>query len=338
VRSGPPPWPPADPCRWEATAGRPPLIRETMGHRFTNLDPSRRPPGWRAILRWGVVDRLLGRRQRPPAGPPAPRVDPDLPLITDPSAGPRLTWIGHASFLLSLDGANLLVDPTFSHRAGLVYRRYGAPGLAIDQLPRVDAILLTHSHHDHLDARTLARLQGVPAIVPSGVARFLGGRDVVELGWWRETTVGGVRITLVPACHWSRRRLLDTNHMLWGGFVVEGGGVSVYQSGDSAFFEGFAEVGRRFPGLTVAALPIGGYAPVWFMKDNHMTPEQTGRAFLACGARTLVPMHWGAFRLSDEPLCEPIDRLRAWWDREGPRDGRRLAVMAVGETLRLGAG
>jgi L-ascorbate metabolism protein UlaG (beta-lactamase superfamily) len=310
-----------------------------MSHRFSNLDPSRRPPGWRAILKWGVWDRFLGRRRRPPPGPPAPRVAPDPELINDPSPRPRLTWIGHASFLLSVDGTNLLIDPMLGSRAGLVYRRFDVPGLTIDQFPRIDAILITHSHHDHLHARTLACLPAVPAFVPAGVGRWLPDREVIELDWWQTSEVGSVRVTLVPACHWSRRRIADTNHTLWGGFVIAGNGVSLYHAGDSAWFGGFADVGRRFSDLTVAALPIGGYAPVWFMKDNHMTPEQTGRAFLACGARVLVPMHWGAFRLSDESLVEPLERLRAWWAADGPRDHRRrLQIMAVGETMLLEEG
>jgi L-ascorbate metabolism protein UlaG (beta-lactamase superfamily) len=307
-----------------------------MTRRFVNPDPACHPPRWKAVLRWGVWDRLRGRRRRPPAGPPAPRVVPDLDLLRDPSRRPHLTWIGHASFLLSLHGTNLLIDPVFSRRAGVTYRRFDAPGLEVDQLPPVDAVLVTHSHHDHLDSRSLALLPGIAAIVPSGVGRWVRHREAVELGWWQSTQVGEARVTLVPACHWSRRHVADTNRSLWGGYVVEGPGASFYHAGDTAFFRGFAEIAERFPSLTAAAIPIGGYGPTWLTKGYHMTPEEGGRAFLACGARLMVPMHWGAFRLSDEPLSEPVERLRAWWRAHGPSDGRGLAVMAVGETLALG--
>jgi L-ascorbate metabolism protein UlaG (beta-lactamase superfamily) len=259
-------------------------------------------------------------------------------MVNDPAGRPRLTWIGHASFLLSLDGVNLLVDPVLAPRTGLVYRRFDGPGLSIDQMPAVAAVLVSHNHFDHLDTAVMASLPGVRAIVPTGVGRWLAGREVAELGWWDSTEVAGVRVTLVPARHWSRRRIGDTNRTLWGGFVIEGNGASVYHAGDTAWFDGFAEIGRRFPGLSAAVLPIGGYAPAWFMESNHMSPEQAGRAFLACGARLLVPMHWGAFRLSDEPLAEPAERLRAWWKHDGPRDGRGLALLAVGETVLLGEG
>jgi L-ascorbate metabolism protein UlaG (beta-lactamase superfamily) len=108
--------------------------------------------------------------------------------------------------------------------------------------------------------------------------------------------------------------------------------MSIYHAGDTAWFEGFAEIGRRFPGLNAALLPIGGYTPAWFMHRNHINPEQAGEAFLACGARALVPAHWGTFQMTDEPLREPIERLRRWWAVEGPNDGRRLLELAVGET------
>jgi L-ascorbate metabolism protein UlaG (beta-lactamase superfamily) len=126
------------------------------------------------------------------------------------------------------------------------------------------------------------------------------------------------------------------NRSHWGGFVVAAGRRSVYHAGDSAWFDGFEEIGRRFPGLDAALLPVGAYEPAWFMERNHLNPEQAGRAFLATGARRFVPMHWGTVRLTDEELSAPIERVRSWWSREGPRDGRSLEVLAVGETLELG--
>jgi L-ascorbate metabolism protein UlaG (beta-lactamase superfamily) len=125
----------------------------------------------------------------------------------------------------------------------------------------------------------------------------------------------------------------DTNRTLWGGFVVDAGGVRFYHAGDSGCFSGFAEIGRRLPGILAAMIPIGSYAPGWFMEPNHMTPEQAGRAFLDVGARALVPMHWGTFRLTDEPLREPVERLQAWWTAARLDPQLSLRVPAVGETL-----
>ena len=200
-------------------------------------------------------------------------------------------------------------------------------------------ILITHNHYDHLDGPSLRALpQDVMAVVPLGLGRWFRGRNrrpVCELEWWESVEVGGLIVTLVPARHWSRRSVGDTNRSLWGGFVVERDGCFVYHAGDSGWFDGFTEIGRRFPRLIAAILPIGAYAPSWFMEPNHMTPEQAGEAFLALEARHLVPMHWGTFQLTDEPLSEPPERLRSWWKRAPEIAGRELHVMAVGETLIL---
>lgn len=307
--------------------------------RFQNLDPGHRPPGAAAILKWGVLDRITGRRLIAPPGPAAPRVDPDLDLACGEGRRPRLTWIGHASFLATLGGRHFLIDPVFASHAGVMYPRHGRPGLGLHELPPVSAVLVTHNHYDHLDANSIhAMPPAIPVVAPAGVARYFARRrrrQVVELGWWEEVEIDRLRITLVPARHWSRRGVLDTNRSLWGGFVVASGGAALYHAGDTAWFDGFAEIGQRFPELDAALLPVGGYAPGWFMERQHLNPEQAGSAFLELGAKTLVPMHWGAFQLTDEPLCEPADRAVAWWQREHPTDGRKLRVMAVGETVVL---
>lgn len=207
------------------------------------------------------------------------------------------------------------------------------------ELPDVDAVLVTHNHYDHLDSTVIHELADeVPVIVPEGMGGWMRRRGrlrVIELRWWQEIEVGVLRITLVPACHWSRRGVFDTNRALWGGYVVEGGGCSVYHAGDSALFDGFADIGRRFPTLDAAMLPIGGYQPAWFMEHYHLNPEQAGHAFVELGAERLVPMHWGTFQLTDEPLCEPIDRMRAWWEQHAPDDRHRLQVLDVGASLML---
>jgi L-ascorbate metabolism protein UlaG (beta-lactamase superfamily) len=211
--------------------------------------------------------------------------------------------------------------------------------MRIDQLPDVTAVLVTHNHYDHLDAGVYRSLRDEVAVVaPIGMGRWMrrrGCKRVIELQWWQQTKVGDLQVTLVPACHWSRRGIFDTNSVLWGGYVIEGDGHSVYHSGDTAWFEGFGEIGRRFPDLDAAMLPIGGYQPPWFMEHYHLNPEQAGRAYLDLGARHLVPMHWGTLQLTDEPLCEPIDRMRSWWQKNRPDGPRYLDVLDVGASLRL---
>lgn len=307
--------------------------------RFTNLDPAHGRPGWGAVCRRYLLDRGWHRSRLPPPGPPAPQRAPEPTRLHSFSSEPRLTWIGHASVLLQLSGANVLIDPVFSPRVAWFYPRHAPPGLTPDQLPPIDLILVTHNHYDHLDAPSIAALpRSATVVVPAGLgAWFLpyGFARVVELRWWESCSPGGVLVTLVPARHWSKRRLFDTNASLWGGFVVQGAGVRVYHAGDSAQFDGFAEIGRRFPDLDAALLPIGGYAPQWFMQHNHFTPEQAGEAFLQTGARRLIPIHWGTFQLSDEPLREPIERLRAWWAGSPSASAIELRPLAIGETLSM---
>jgi L-ascorbate metabolism protein UlaG (beta-lactamase superfamily) len=157
----------------------------------------------------------------------------------------------------------------------------------------------------------------------------------VELGWWDADLVGkGVRVTYVPSQHWSRRGLFDTNETLWGGFVIEGTSARIYHAGDTAYFEGFRQIGARFPEIDAALLPIGAYDPPWFMEKQHMNPEQAVQAFVDLGARNLVAMHWGTFKLTDEPLDEPPRRLREEWARRA-LPAEALRIPAIGETISL---
>jgi L-ascorbate metabolism protein UlaG (beta-lactamase superfamily) len=146
-----------------------------------------------------------------------------------------------------------------------------------------------------------------------------------------------MEVTMVPARHWSRRRIGDTNQSWWGGYVVRVGDQAVYHAGDTGWFAGFAEIGRRLGPFSAAMLPVGGYEPAWFMEHHHLNPEQAGSAFLDLGAEVMVPMHWGTFQLTDEPLAEPRRRLHEWWNgRMGDQNGR-LADPSVGETVVVGA-
>lgn len=307
--------------------------------RFRNLDPRHRGPTSWQVFRWAVLDRLLGRRRPSPPGPAAPIVSADCELIQARDAGPRLSWIGHSSVLLQAGGQNWLIDPVFAERRiAWFYPRYAPPGLRLEQLPPIDVVLVSHNHPDHLDLASIEALsRDATVIVPRGLGKLFTKRQfarVVELDWWESASLSGSTVTLVPARHWSRRTPWDGNRTLWGGFVIETPATSAYYAGDSAWCDVFAEVGRRFPQLAAALLPIGGYEPAWFMSQNHISPEEAGQAFLDCGARTLIPVHWGTFQLTDEPLCDPIGRLEAWWQTHGPAE-LALARLAIGETLLL---
>jgi L-ascorbate metabolism protein UlaG (beta-lactamase superfamily) len=202
-------------------------------------------------------------------------------------------------------------------------------------------VTVSHAHFDHLDLPSLRTLagRGEPLfVVPRDNADLLRGAGidkVVELGWWESTQAGGVRITCVPAQHWSMRMPWDRNTRLWGGFVYESAEGVAYHAGDTAMSEDvFRAIAVRCPRIDWAMLPIGAYDPTWFMSGQHMGPEEAGRAWELLGARTLVAMHWGTFKLTDEPIGEPPERAKAWFDAKGyPRE--KLWVLDVGETRGL---
>lgn len=248
-----------------------------------------------------------------------------------------LTWIGHATFLAQIGGRNILTDPIFASRLAVV-RRNAPVGVARKDLPKIDMVLVTHNHRDHMDGPSLRELGPEPVyVVPKGLAdwfRKAGLTRVVEMEWWEEREVEGVNVTFVPSQHWSRRGLLDENTTLWGGYVLEREGARVYHSGDTAWFDGFAEIGERVGAIHAAMLPIGAYEPRWFMRRQHIDPFEAVRAFQALGAERFVAMHWGTFCLTDEPLDEPPTLLRQAWDEAALPEAKRF-IPAIGETLRL---
>ena len=260
--------------------------------------------GWhkRNYLTEVLLPSLLAPREG------TPNATPDFPPLAAGQVG--ITWIGHASFFVQIAGLNILIDPNWSLWLKGI-KRLREPGLGLHTLPMIDLVLVTHAHFDHLDRRTLkAVAANQPIVVPFGVGNLvhdLGFERVHELDYWGACTFGGgLSVTLTPCHHWGAR-LLHDQHRGFGGFVLSAGERSVFHCGDTAYFDGFEEIGRRCP-VEIALLPIGAYdAPS--KRDVHMNPEEALRAFQELHARTLVPMHYGTFRLSYEPLDEPPQRL-----------------------------
>ena len=246
----------------------------------------------------------------------SPQGTPQKPVLAAPGEL-AVTFIGHASFLLQVGGQNILIDPVFANWLVLIHRLRRA-GVRIEDLPAIDAVLLTHAHMDHLNLPSLRRIirhtyrlrgSAPMAIVPDGVEDLvdpLGFSEVMRLRWWERALLGEVEITMTPAQHWGARMLRDT-HRGFGGYVLRHGKHSVYHSGDSGYFAGFEEIGERL-NPDIALLPIGAYRPDGF-RHVHTSPEDALRAFLDMRAEKMVPMHYGTFRLSEEPMGEPLPRL-----------------------------
>ncbi len=252
---------------------------------------------------------------------------------------PTITWIGHSAFLVRMDGVTFLTDPMFSDRAGPLPfvgpPRLVPPGVPLAALPKVHFALLSHDHYDHADFESVKALsqRGVQFVVPLGLGEWVnraGGR-AIELDWWQSVALDGVRVTCVPAQHFSGRSLRDHNRRLWAGWVVAGPTRRFYHTGDTGYSPEFAKVGERLGPIDLAAVPIGAYRPAAIMHLVHTTPEEALRIGLDVRARRIVAMHFGTFDLADEPLDEPPQRFR----REAERRGLGLDqawVLKIGET------
>src|SRR5512146_73599 len=249
-----------------------------------------------------------------------------------------ITFIGHSSFFLQIAGKSIVVDPNFA-RWLFVLKRLRQPGLRIADLPPIDAVLVTHAHFDHLhrpSLRAIARASHRKSgrrpliIVPQHVRDIvfdLGFEEVIEMKWWEQFRLGDLSISHTPSNHWGARIIRDM-HRGFGGYVIRNGRRSIYHAGDTAFFEGFHEIGRRL-NPEIALLPIGAYEPESFRRV-HTSPEDAVHAFVDLKADRMIPMHYGTFKLSHEPMDEPVQRLRADAERRGIED--KVTVLEEGIT------
>jgi N-acyl-phosphatidylethanolamine-hydrolysing phospholipase D len=319
-------------------------VHHTADGRFRNPWPDTEPRRLMQVLRWG------GQRLAHGTPPDRAPLSSAVPCAVRPSlveGEVAVTWIGHATTLLQLGDRNVLTDPVFGERASPVGfagpRRRVPPGVPLGLLPPVHTVVLSHNHYDHLDAgsvRAIARRWPdadwhVPLRL-GALIRALGVRRVVERDWWESGGSGPLEVTATPAQHFSARTPFDRDRTLWCGWVIAGAGRKVFFAGDTGYHPVFGEIARRLGPFDVALLPVGAYEPRWFMRPAHMNPEEAVRAFgdverAGSPNAVMVPIHWGTFKLTDEPLDEPPVRTRAAWDAAG-RPAKRLWLLRHGET------
>ncbi len=327
---------------------------------FRNPHTEATVKGLWTVLQWKIEASRAGLPKAPLH--PTPAVAADLGFISaNARAGanmqPAITWIGHASALAQFSGLNLLIDPVFSERASPLSfygpRRAQPPGLALAELPRIDVVLVSHNHYDHLDEASVLALAAQPGgtplfVVPLGLKRWfadLGISGVIELDWWDRYHVRGplglVEIVLTPAQHWSGRGLADRLATLWGGFAVFAPDFHFFYSGDTGYSQDFSEIRRRFSermgqggGFDLALIPVGSYEPRWFMREQHVNPEEAVQIHLDLAATRSMGVHWGTFNLTDEALDEPPRALAKARAERGIGE-EAFFLLAIGETRRL---
>lgn len=311
---------------------------------FRNLDPDARIGA--GFWRWQWARRTADLPPPPAASHRDWRVVPDLALLQTPAGNPSVTWIGHATVLVRLGGINVLTDPHFSERASPVGfagpKRFHPPGVALADLPAIHAVVISHSHYDHLDVDSVRQLHqrsggSLHFFVPLGLKAWfanLGIDTVTELDWWEQGELGGVRFTLTPVQHWSARSLFDRNRTLWGGWAIRAHDFNFYFAGDTGYSADFRETARRLGPFDLAALPIGAYAPRWFMRAQHVDPAEAVQIHRDLGARQSLGVHWGAFEMADEALDQAPRDLAAARQAAGLAEDA-FFVLRVGETRRL---
>ena len=306
---------------------------------FRNPNPEFKPPD--AWTRWTFLAGRLWVSLVAPRTFHMPSVANDGAVLRAGTANPSVTWIGHATLLVQVDGMNVLTDPHWGSRASPVSwagpRRLAPPGVAFEDLPRIDVVLISHDHFDHLNLPTVKRLAAAHDplfLVPLGLKGWLADNGIhraEELDWWQARVYRGVRFVCVPAQHFSQRTPWDRDRRLWASWAVLAGDRRFYFGGDTGYFGGFKEAGERLGPFDLVAIAIGAYRPATMMRFVHTTPEQAVQASEDLRSQVLLGIHWGTFDLADEPLDEPPRRMLAEAERRGI-GADRAWILKIGET------
>lgn len=264
--------------------------------------------------------------------------------VLDPRDKSLLTFINHATYLITLPGLNILTDPVFSERVSPVKfagpKRVREPGVKFDNLPAIQVVLISHCHYDHLDEESVRRLEEKfhPLfLVPLGEEKRLRGwgvQNVKELDWWQEHKVQETTITLTRVQHWSNRHLWDKRETLWGGFFIKSPSAAIYFAGDTGYGNHFTETKLKIGPPDVALLPIGAYEPRWFMREMHMNPDEAVQAHLDLSSKVSLPMHFGTFQLTDEGIDDPVKDLESAREKKS-LPAENFPVLEQGQSYRL---
>ncbi len=303
-----------------------------------------------SLLKW-QWERVMNNLPPPPGKdfPFAPAT-PDIAWIKANKTVPALTWIGHATSLLQLAGNNILMDPVFSERASpftfIGPKRKTPPGLTLDQLPHIDVVILSHNHYDHLDRDSVLALNKQPGgaplfLVPLGVKSWMndiGITNVNEADWWDSTAFRNITLDFVPSQHWSARGLFDRSRTLWGGWVIktvnDAKPYTVYYTGDTGYSQDFKDIHQRYGNVDLALIPIGAYAPRWFMQLQHVGPKEAVQIHRDVHASQSIGVHWGTFELSDEAIDEPPRLLKQEVQQAG-LPAESFITLEHGQTFKL---
>ena len=290
-------------------------------------------PSFRKLLKWQLSGNP--QRQEKKSDNWRPEVYTGTSFLD--SGEDFITWLGHASFLIQINGIRLITDPVLFDLPFLP--RFVRPAFPLSALHSVDYILLSHDHRDHCDRKSIKLLleNNQPKKILSAlglrkvIQKWVGNTAIEEAAWYQVFDTEGIEITYLPTRHWSRRSLNDFNQVLWGAFMIRANGKTVYFGSDSGYGAHYKETAKLLPDIDVAMLGIGAYMPPMMMQEIHKNPEEAMQAFLDLGAQSMIPMHYGTYDLSDEPISEPYHRVQASFEEHGIRD--KLFPLGVGEPM-----
>lgn len=316
-----------------------------MARRFHN-QYTRSSTSFKRLLKWrfGFIDEPFALFDGKGEAYVHSVVKPNFEAINKPQQDAiQVTWVGHTTFLLQVAGVNFLTDPHFSKRASplqwLGPKRMIAPALALEDLPHIDMVVISHDHYDHLDLETVKKLGNAPHYaVPLGLKKWfsnIGITNVVERNWWESFEYHGLTLTAVPVQHFSGRVPFRFNQTLWSGWVIEGGGKKIFFGGDTGYSKHFHEIYERFGPMDLSLLPIGAYHPRTLMKTVHVDPREAVEAHKDLHSKQSIGMHWGTFRLTTEPTGEPPAYLNKVLEEEG-LSKEDFRTLSFGETFTQG--